>query len=98
MDILATIIKHNLSVRRIPDKIRETFDIAYFKEGDEITHYKGRKFCSRYKIPTHAGWFLCKPVNNTYSGVDWSFKKDNLAPSLEESIQLFLDSNNAPNK
>lgn len=52
----------------------------------------GRKFQKITKIPEHAGWYMCKTVNNTNSQVRWFIDKDNLAPSLEESIKKFLNS------
>jgi hypothetical protein len=43
--------------------------------------------------PKHGGFYMCQVVDNTSSVVRWSFKSDNLAPTLKESIQKFLDSN-----
>lgn len=51
---------------------------------------EGRKFCRRIKIPDHAGWYMCKQVNSTDTTVRWNIKTDYLAPTLEESINLFL--------
>ncbi len=42
------------------------------------------------KAPEHAGWWMCKPVDNTTCMVDWDAKKDNLAPTLEESVALYV--------
>lgn len=91
MDIISIITEHNLSIRRIPNIIPETYDIRHIKEGDEIITIGTRRFCRRYRTPTHAGWFLCKPVNDTMAAVSWKFETDNLAPTLEQSIQMFLD-------
>lgn len=82
--------KYNLSVRRIPNIVSETLDIRHFKDGDEIlVSPNGRKFCRRYRVPENAGMYMVQSVNNTSSGVIWS-KDDNLADTLEKSIELFL--------
>jgi hypothetical protein len=46
--------------------------------------------CEHKKIPQHPGYWMCKRVNNTRSRVEWNDKTDNLAPTLEESINLYL--------
>lgn len=90
MNVLDEITKHNLSVRRIPDGVVEVNEIRHRREGDEVFMSKGRQFVRRVRIPEHAGWFMVKPVNDTGSIVRWNAKEDNLAPTLEESIALFL--------
>lgn len=93
MDNLSQIIEeHNLSIRRLPDKVISRYDIRHFKEGDEVVEINGRKFAKRTTIPEHAGWYLVKQINNTMTTVHWSFKTDFLAKTLEESIELFLES------
>ena len=47
-------------------------------------------FSKEVTIPKHAGWYMCKSVNNSDSTVRWMMEKDNLAPTLRESIELFL--------
>jgi hypothetical protein len=97
MNIFEEITKHNLSVRRIPDGVVEVNEIRHRRDGDEVftslpsPHFpNGRQFVRRVRIPKHAGWFMVKPVNDTGSIVRWNAKEDNLAPTLEESIALFL--------
>lgn len=94
MDILEIIDKYNLSIRKFPSSVTEVNEIQHKKEGDEeftITKEGAEKrYCRREKIPTHAGWYMCKQLNDTYSMVRWDIKKDHLAPTLEESINLFL--------
>lgn len=90
MDIQALIEKHNLSIRRIPMEVQSLWSAHNVKEGDEIVEVNGRQFVRTVKIPDHAGWYMVKQVNNTDSMVRWSYKTDNLAPTLQESIELFL--------
>jgi hypothetical protein len=92
MDIAAVIAKYNLSVRRIPDQVVGCYDIRHRVDGDEVfTAPNGRQFARHTDIPKHAGMFMVKPVNDTGSIVRWDARHDNLAPSLESSILLFLN-------
>jgi hypothetical protein len=92
MDIVAMIEKHNLSVRRIPNKVSEVLDIRHFKEGDDLlVSSNGRKFCRRYRVPENAGKYMVKSVGNTFLSFDWNNDdKKTLADTLEKSIELFL--------
>jgi len=56
-----------------------------------------RPFCKRTTVPKHAGYWMCQIVNNTSSQVQWDFKRDNLAPTLPESVKLYLDKLTNPN-
>ena len=51
-----------------------------------------RKYAQRVKIPKNAGHWMCQQVRNTSSNVTWDSKEDNLAPTLNESVELFLKS------
>lgn len=93
MNIIETIEKYNLSIRRIPDKVVSVYEISHILPGDEIIGHNGRQFARRTKIPKNAGKYMCQSVKNTSSMVQWNTKTDNLAPSLEESIALFLQNN-----
>ena len=42
------------------------------------------------RIPDHAGWWMCQPCNNTSAQMTWFKKTHHLAPTLEESIALYL--------
>lgn len=89
-ELTEIIEKYNLSIRYIPKESRETHEIRHFKEGDEIIEQYGRKFCTRVKINKNGGKYMVKEVNDTSSMVQWNTDKNNLADTLEESIQLFL--------
>ena len=54
------------------------------------TFPEGRKFAVRKSYPKFGGQWMCKQVGNINSSVPWNSKKDNLAPTLNESINLFL--------
>lgn len=49
-----------------------------------------RKYACEIKVPTHAGYWMCKQVKDTSSKVQWNIKTDHLAPTLSQSIILFL--------
>lgn len=46
-----------------------------------------RQFFREQRTPENAGYWMCKQVENTCSMVRWDKKTDNLAPTLEESVQ-----------
>ena len=53
----------------------------------------GRKLIKNTKIVEKGGWWYVKKVNNTDSTVRFSNKTDKFfAPTLEEAVQLFLES------
>ena len=90
---LELIEHYGLSVRQVPHRVKETFDVRHFKEGDEletITYPSGntRTFVVRYKYPEFGGYWMTKKVGHTGSQVSWDMKTDNLAPTLSESVFL----------
>lgn len=91
-DLIKLIEKYNLAIRRIPDKIINLYDMRHYKDGDELylSDITGKQYVQRVRIPKYAGWYLVKEVNSTGSIVKWDIKKDNLAETLEESINLFI--------
>jgi hypothetical protein len=96
MDIAAVIAEYSLSVRHIPRQLIEVNEIRHRRDGDEVfAAPNGRQFVKRVVIPKHAGMFMVKAVSNTFSTVRWDARKDNLAPTLEESIRLFLNKEKA---
>ena len=54
------------------------------------TYPNGKPIRIEVRIPKHAGMFMCKSVFNTDSMVRWNLKTDNLADTLEGSIEKFL--------
>lgn len=67
------------------DKVAPKFKKSFAERFPE-----GRKFCRRYKVPENAGKYMVKRVDNNFSAVSWDARKDNLADTLEGSIELFL--------
>lgn len=57
---------------------------------DEVTGALYRRYAREVVIPKHPGWWMCKTIKGTGSMVQWSSKTDCLAPTLEESVQLWL--------
>lgn len=49
-----------------------------------------RMFTKEVRIPKNPGFWMCKQVNSTNGSVTWNKKEDNLAPTLEDSVKLFL--------
>lgn len=49
-----------------------------------------RVYTREVTIPANAGCWMCQQVTWTSSRVEWSTKRDNLTPTLEESVGLFL--------
>lgn len=91
MDALSIIKEYGLSVRQIPEMTVSRYEMRHFKEGDEIINVKGKDYCLRYRKPLNPGYWMCKQVQTTDSTVNWNIKTDNLAPSLELSVKLFIE-------
>ncbi len=89
-DILDCIDKNNLSVRRIPNRIVNLWTFTKRYEGDVFVFRNNREFREEVKIPERGGWYMVQEVNDTNSMVRWNYKRDNLAPTLSESIELYL--------
>ena len=77
-------------------ELKEKWHYKYWKDKypnsideDKIVY---RKYVQENKGPQNAGCWMCKQVKNTSSRVEWSIKDDNLAPTLLESITIYLKS------
>jgi len=107
--LLKTITEHHLSVRRIPLQIISVHEGHHrdrHPNAEIILREVKRKiagvwkteqaeFIRVIKVPDNAGWWMCQSLSNhSSSQVAWSKKHNHLAPTLEESVQLFLDSLN----
>lgn len=57
---------------------------------DDVRQIIYRKYACETKIPQYAGYWMCKQVNDTSSKVQWIMQNSNLAPTLNESVELFL--------
>ena len=81
--------------------VKEGMSLEKFEEGKIKLHWNEsngfrwedgrvyRKSTKEVTIPKHAGWWMCKvSPNNTDSMDRWSYKTDNLSPTLKESIEL----------
>ena len=77
------------------------FDYEYLKEAnknsesfiyDDKTKRVYRKCIRTTRTPKYAGYWMCKQVKSSGEIVRWSTKADNLAPTLEESVRMFLSS------
>lgn len=51
-----------------------------------------RRYTQWVTVPEHAGYWMCQQVSDTSSTVMWNTRKHHLAPTLSESVKLFLDS------
>ena len=90
-DTLADIKRFGLSVRQIPLEVIEIFDPRHGLRGGELIQWRERPMVKIVRIPEHAGWWMCQKVGHTSSGVSWDKKRDNLAPTLEESVALYKE-------
>lgn len=93
MDTLQTIIKHGLAIRRMPLSVTtDDLSTKTLKEGDEIIFTCGDWYRVKRTTITkkHGGWWMCKPFEDTSKTINWFKETDNLAPTLEESVELFL--------
>lgn len=89
-DTLETIIRHGLAVRQIPREVVSLFSVYKPRPDDEIVEKNGRQYIRRVRRPNHGGWWMCKQVPNSDTLVRWDIKRDNLAPTLAESVARFV--------
>lgn len=82
------IVEHEVTDKSLKKHLTEK------KQNDPNWRFDGEKVFRRFirvvKIPNNAGHWMCKQVSNTSSRVEWSSKTDNLAPTLEKSVEKFL--------
>lgn len=77
-------------LKRLLDKPPNRADNAFTFEFDDDKRTVHRYMGMHTKVPEYAGWWMCQQVSNTDTRTQWSYKHDNLAPTLEESVRLFL--------
>lgn len=58
-----------------------------FDDDKEIIY---RKYAKEIKVPQYAGYWMCKQAKDTSSRIQWVMRTDNLAPTLNKSVGLFL--------
>lgn len=98
MDTLSAIKHYGLHIRKMPEIKVSVYSASSFDrfkaagESVEMIKWNGRDMCRVTHVPDHAGWWMCKRDNSTSSRIEWSIKTDNAAPTLEESVSLFLKS------
>ena len=97
MNTLEIIKEHGLLIRQIPKSVTGCIELRHYEENNpnhEIIRPEGfnRDMVKTTKYPEKGGYWMCKEFRSTSSRVEWSYKKDFLAPTLEKSIQLYLDS------
>mgnify|MGYP006392651267 CR=1 FL=1 len=98
-DILKAIEEHGLSLRKIPEVTTHLYTKSSLERSnllldDDVVFEgpNGREVVKRFKVPEHAGWWMCQQVLDTDSSVVWSKKRHHLKPTLEESVLDFLNS------
>lgn len=57
-------------------------------ELDHVTQTVTRLYTREITVPQNAGFWMAQKTSGTSSQVVWSTKRDNLAPTLEESVAL----------
>lgn len=72
---------------------RYYYGLADF-EYDDASEEVFRLYSVETRIPTNAGFWMCKKSINTSSSVEWDNKKDNIAATLVGSIELYLKRKN----
>lgn len=94
------LVTHGLMIRQIPEKVVSTLDVRHrdsypdAKVVERPNRFGGTYRCLVHeRVPENAGWWMCqRSPSHTGAGTQWSAKDHNVAPTLEESVQLFLDS------
>jgi len=99
MDIIKIIEENSLTVRCLPYinvslwGIREGQVLKENQTLVQLPKYNNRTFVREEKTVEHGGWWYVKETKNTNSTVEFSKKYDKFfAPTLEQAIQMYLDS------
>jgi hypothetical protein len=88
-EIIKTVLKDMTPSRYAYHKKHHSTSADF--ELDDTRQQVTRLYSRSIRIPGNAGHWLCKSTNNdTSSRIEWSCKTDNLAPTLEESVSLFV--------
>lgn len=94
LDTYRLIKEHGLMIRQIPEAVYSTVEMRHFVEGDEVLKsppgFGGRDMCRKRRVPANPGYWMCRPCGHTRSTVRWNIKTDHLAPTLEESVALYV--------
>ena len=64
------------------------WDAHVFRRNKKGTIFK--KCLKITKIPHHAGYWMTKQINHTDTLVGWNKQADNLAPTLEKSVEMCI--------
>jgi len=106
--IIATMNKHNIAVRRIPDAVYGVYEFRHFREGDEVIQRPVQRkidgvwqkvmidYARRTTIPEKAGWWMAQQTHDTRSKTAWSYKHDNLSPTLGEAVEKCVNKLETP--
>lgn len=78
---------YNYNYKPFKEKYKDDPNYKFYDDVQKIV----RLLTKETVFPTYAGYWMCKKVNSTSSTVSWNIKTDNLAPTLEESVKLFLE-------
>lgn len=97
MNILELIQQHSLIVRCLPHvvvshwRLREG-ETPDLKENQTIVTRDGREYLREEKAVEKGGWWIIQRAAHTGATINFSLKKDYVAPTIEEAMQMFLDS------
>jgi hypothetical protein len=89
-EIIKTVLKDMTPSRYAYHKKHHSASADF--ELDDTRQQVTRLYSRSVRIPGNAGHWMCKQVSGTSSMVRWDSKTDNLAPTLEESVALFVAS------
>ena len=77
-EIAEAIQNHSLAVRRVPFEIRST------------RRNRDGEFYTEVRVPAYPGWWMCQKCKSSATDQPWDLESDHLAPSLGQSIALYL--------
>ena len=97
MNTIEAIITHGLAIRQIPEIVYSLYYVhprLTTPPGAEIlvNPSNGREMYRTARIPSNAGYWMCQKCTDTSATMNWNLKKHHLAKTLEESVQMYLDS------
>lgn len=92
-------MRHHNEGEEIVEEEMTKYGFAWYKKNaidstnwrfDEAAQRVWRRFARKVRVPTDAGCWMCRTTPGTGSMIEWNTKRHNLAPTLQESVALFL--------
>jgi hypothetical protein len=94
VNTLDLIIKYGIACRQIPEKVVSKWSKGYTTSNPSSTlsiiEENGKELVKEVRIPANAGYWMTQLCKDTSSQMSWNIETCNLAPTLQESVELLM--------